>query len=70
MYVYLHHSIFKCLTLRGKGKGTCRDTSEKVHSRLRGQKLLKLLSGDALTASWFILHSLNAILHNSFLCYL
>lgn len=67
-YTYTTQQRFKCFTLCGQGKGTCQDTSGKVHSRLRGQKLLKTLSGDALTASWFVLHSLNAILHNLFFC--
>lgn len=38
--------------------------------QVMGTKLVKRLSGGALTASWFILHSLNTILHNLLFCYL
>lgn len=34
--------------------------------QVKGTKTRKTLSGDALTASWFVLHSLNAILHSLF----
>lgn len=37
-----HNSVSSVSTLCGQGKGTCQDTSGKVHSRLRGQKLVKL----------------------------